>query len=422
MSEMSFPKHWYIKTLGKFCRVFSGFAFKTSDYTKDGIPLIKIGNLQDGTVIISSDNDYVPDSWRRREELQRFTLKSGDILIALTGKTGKTAVVPPNLEDALLNQRVGKIELISSEVEHGFILAVTKTNFFQEAIQQNTFRSVQGNISPSSISQIAIPLPPLPEQRAIASVLGAIQEAKFACQKEIALERERKAALMDVLFSHGTKGEPRKQTEIGEIPESWELVRLGDYCHKPDYGYTESANDSPVGPQFLRITDIQNDEVNWIKVPHCICSEEDKKKYSLKTGDIVIARIGATTGKAYMVEDCLDAVFASYLIRVRTKDGLVPNFLAQYFRTNGYWKQINQSKGGRLKGGVNIPILCRLRLPLPRLSEQQEIAETLQACDDKIVAVEQETIRLDELFHAMLEDLMTGERSAVPLIHVDVPD
>ena len=262
-------------------------------------------------------------------------------------------------------------------------------------------------------------LPTLPEQRAIASVLGAIQEAKFTRQKEIALERERKAALMDVLFSQGTKGEPRKQTEIGETPESWELVRLGDYCHKPDYGYTESANDSPVGPQFLRITDIQNDEVNWNKVPYCICSAEDKKKYSLKTGDIVIARIGATTGKAYMVEDCPDAVFASYLIRVRTKDGLVPNFLTQYFRTTSYWSQINQSKGGRLKGGVNIPILSRLMLPLPRLSEQQEIAETLQACDDKIAALEQETTRLDELFHAMLDELMTGKRSATPLIYAE---
>ena len=263
-------------------------------------------------------------------------------------------------------------------------------------------------------------LPPLPEQRAIASVLGAIQEAKFARQKEIALERERKAALMDYLFSHGTKDEPRKQTEIGEIPVSWEVARLGNYCHKPDYGYTESANDSPVGPKFLRITDIQDDEVNWDKVPYCICSAENREKYSLKAGDIVIARIGATTGKAYMVEDCSDAVFASYLIRVRTKKDLLPDYLAQYFRTIGYWRQINQSKGGRLKGGVNIPILSRLVLPLPRLSEQQGIAEIFQASDTKIAAFEQESTHLEELFHAMLEELMTGQRSAAPLIDSEI--
>ena len=268
----------------------------------------------------------------------------------------------------------------------------------------------------NSLGEFTFALPPLPEQRAITHVLQTIQEAKFTRQREIALERERKAALMDYLFSHGTKGEPRKQTEIGEIPESWEVVRLGDYCYKPNYGYTESANDSPVGPKFLRITDIQNDAVNWEDVPYCICSEEVKEKYLLKTGDIVIARIGATTGKAYIIDDCPEAIFASYLIRVRTKDNLLPTFLAQYFRTNSYWKQIDQSKGGRLKGGVNIPILSNLVLPLPYLSEQQQIAKTLQACDTKITALEQEAQHLGELFHAMLEELMTGQRSAVPLI------
>ena len=269
-----------------------------------------------------------------------------------------------------------------------------------------------------SLGKFTFALPPLPEQRAIAHILHTIQEAKFTRQREIALERERKAALMDFLFSHGTKGEPRKQTEIGEIPESWEVVRLGDYCYKPDYGYTESANDSPVGPKFLRITDIQNDVVNWQKVPYCICSQETKEKYLLKTGDIVIARIGATTGKAYIIDDCPEAIFASYLIRVRTKDDLLPVFLAQYFRSNNYWRQIDKSKGGRLKGGVNIPILGHLILPLPPLSEQRAIANIFRAIDDKTAALEREVKLIDELFHAMLEELMTGQRSAVPLVSI----
>ncbi len=272
-------------------------------------------------------------------------------------------------------------------------------------------------ITATTVKNTTIPLPPLPEQRAIAHILHTIQEAKFTRQREIALERERKAALMDYLFSYGMKGEPRKQTEIGEIPESWEVVRLGNYCYKPDYGYTESANDAPIGPKFLRITDIQNDTVNWQNVPYCVCSQETKDKYLLKTGDIVIARIGATTGKAYIIDDCPEAIFASYLIRVQTKDDLSPVFLAQYFRSNNYWRQIEQSKGGRLKGGVNIPILTNLVLPLPRLPEQRAIANVFQAIDEKTAALEKEVEHIDELFHAMLEELMTGERSAVSLIN-----
>ena len=229
MSEMSRPEHWKTEKLGRLCRVFSGYAFKTSDYTKKGIPLIKIGNLQDGEVVVNPTNDYMPESWQQQEQLQRFILKSRDILIALTGATtGKTAMVPPSLAGTFLNQRVGKIELISPDTEQDFILVVIKARFFQEAIQQSILRSAQGNISPSSIAQILIPLPPLPEQRAIAHALQTIQEAKAARQREIELERERKAALMDYLFSHGTKGEPRKQTEIDESPESWEMAELGN--------------------------------------------------------------------------------------------------------------------------------------------------------------------------------------------------
>ena len=137
----------------------------------------------------------------------------------------------------------------------------------------------------------------------------------------------------------------------------------------------------------------------------------------LETGNIVIARIGATTGKAYMIDNCPEAVFASYLIRVRTKGNLSPIFLAQYFGTNNYWRQIDQNKGGRLKGGVNIPILSHLVLPLPHLSEQQQIAEILQASDQKIAALEREVEHLNELFHAMLDELMTGQRS-LSLIHI----
>ena len=78
------------------------------------------------------------------------------------------------------------------------------------------------------LREFSVVCPPLPEQRAIAHILQTIQEAKFTRQREIALEQERKAALMDHLFSHGTKDEPRKQTEIGEIPESWEVTRLAE--------------------------------------------------------------------------------------------------------------------------------------------------------------------------------------------------
>ena len=412
MNNRNLPEHWKMRRLGEVTNIFKGGTPKRSveKYFKGDIPwAIPTDITALGSVLYINDTDTHISEEALGKSAARL-LPAGTVLLTSRATIGETAIstVPMATNQGFAN-------FLCKEALLNVYLAY-HLRYIKQRLNDLATGSTFKEITKGTLLNIEIPLPPLPEQRAIASVLVAIQEAKFARQKEIALERERKAALMDYLFSHGTKGEPRKQTEIGEIPESWEMVRLGNYCHKPDYGYTESAVDSPVGPRFLRITDIQNDEVNWEKVPYCDCGMEDREKYSLKTGDIVIARIGATTGKAYMVEDCPDAVFASYLIRVRTMDDLLPNFLAQYFRTTGYWSQINQSKGGRLKGGVNIPILSRLMLPLPRFAEQQEIAEILQACDTKIAALEQESTHLAELFHAMLEELMTGKRSAVPLI------
>ncbi|MDE0187278.1 MAG: restriction endonuclease subunit S [Candidatus Poribacteria bacterium] len=411
MSTVDFPKHWKIVKFGQVSDFQGGtqppkstfVSSPTHNYTR----LLQIRDFESDDYVT-----YVSTKYNLRH------VGESDVLIARYGASvgkvfrGKEGAINVALMKTIPNEKL---------IRRSFLFYFLQSTMVQSYLKGLGGRSAQAGFNRAEIGRIDFPLPPLPEQRAIAHVLQTIQEAKAARQREIELERERKVALMDYLFSRGTKGEPRKQTEIGEIPESWEVVRLGDYCHKPDYGYTESANNSPVGPKFLRITDIQNDNVNWDEVPYCVCSGDDREKYSLENGDIVIARIGATTGKAYMINDYPESVFASYLIRVRTKDDLLPPFLNQYFRTIYYWRQINQSKGGRLKGGVNIPILSRIVLPLPPFSEQQEIAEILHACDTKIAALEQEAARLDELFRAMLEELMTGRRSAVPLIDSELP-
>ena len=209
------PESWEVVKLGQLCHVFSGYGFKTKDYTQEGVPLIKIGNLQDGEVVINPNNDYIPESWQQKERLQKFILKSRDILIALTGATtGKTAVAPPSLAGTFLNQRVGKIELISPNAEQDFILVVIKTRFFQEAIQQNILRSAQGNISPSSIAQIPIPLPLLSEQRTIASVFQAIDKKTAALKGEAERLDELFHAMLDKLMTGQRSAVPLIDSEL----------------------------------------------------------------------------------------------------------------------------------------------------------------------------------------------------------------
>ena len=275
----------------------------------------------------------------------------------------------------------------------------------------------------NSLGKFTFALPSLPEQRAIASVVRAIQEAKFARQKEIALERERKAALMDYLFSHGTKGEPRKQTEIGEIPKGWEVVRLAELCTKITDGTHRTPTYVKKGVPFLRVVDIRSTNVDWQQVKWIPRIEHDEliKRCKPEKGDVLLSKNG-TIGKTKVVDwEQEFSIFVS-LCLLKVKHKLLNNvYLAEFLASKGL-PQI-QKRGKRMTvTNLHLVEIRELLIPLPSLSEQQEIAEILQACDNKITALEQETTRLDELFHAMLEELMTGKRSAVPLIDSELPN
>jgi len=161
------------------------------------------------------------------------------------------------------------------------------------------------------------------------------------------------------------------------VKHGWESKEL-TAVSAINYGYTESASSEPVGPRFLRITDIQGDHVDWESVPYCKIEAADVPKYRLASGDIVFARTGATTGKSFLVDDPPDAVFASYLIRLRLLDKkLLPEFVSLFFQTGGYWQSIKDGSSGSAQGGFNATKLGALKIPVPPLSEQQRIVALL---------------------------------------------
>jgi len=178
------------------------------------------------------------------------------------------------------------------------------------------------------------------------------------------------------------------------------------------YGYTESAKDDPVGPKFLRITDIQDGRVNWDTVPYCECPEEKQAKYRLEPGDIVFTRTGATTGKSYLIVNCPDAVFASYLIRLQMNKPLNVKYLALFLDSPLYWPQIMTVRKGSAQPGVNATILATLHVPLPPLAEQHrivaEVERRLSVVKALEVSVEAAVARARRLRQAVLKQAFEG--------------
>ncbi len=177
------------------------------------------------------------------------------------------------------------------------------------------------------------------------------------------------------------------------MKKGWEVRALSTVA-SISYGYTHSASSEPVGPRMLRITDLQDDRVDWESVPYCQIASSDLPKYRLASGDIVFARTGATTGKSYLVTEPPKAVFASYLIRLRLLDKtLLPKFVSLYFQTAEYWKAISEGSTGSAQGGFNATKLGALAMPVPPLPEQRRIVGILDRTFDDIATVKANAVR-----------------------------
>jgi type I restriction enzyme S subunit len=164
----------------------------------------------------------------------------------------------------------------------------------------------------------------------------------------------------------------------------WREVILNEICTS-QYGYTASAEEQNVGLKFLRITDIVPETINWLSVPYCAIDEEDIKKYKLEKGDIVIARTGNTTGYAKLIRDDVDAVFASYLIRLRVNPLIAnPQYIGRLIESKIYKSFVNSIKGGSAQGNANAKMLTLFKFKIPPLPIQQKIADILSKYDDLI--------------------------------------
>lgn len=194
------------------------------------------------------------------------------------------------------------------------------------------------------------------------------------------------------------------------------VSKLRDICSNIQYGYTQSSSTENIGPKFLRITDIQDNKVNWETTPYCEITHKDLEKYRLSTGDIVVARTGATTGKSLLIKSPPVAVFASYLIKLSVnKELALPDYVWWFMQSPLYWNHITISSNGTTQPGVNATVLSELVVPLPSIEDQIQISNVLDKARSLIDKRKQAIAKLDELVQAvflnMFGDPVSNDRA-----------
>jgi type I restriction enzyme S subunit len=184
----------------------------------------------------------------------------------------------------------------------------------------------------------------------------------------------------------------------------WEEIPLAAICDSIDYGYTQSAIASPVGPRFLRITDIVGGYIDWNTVPYCIADAETMEKYKLEDGDIVIARTGATTGTSAYISQPPNAVFASYLVRLKIGKRALPRFVAYWLKSQEFWDYIRGVLGDKsAQPNASASTMTQAKIKLPPLPIQRAIAHILGTLDDKIELNRQMNATLEAIARALFK-------------------
>ena len=280
-------------------------------------------------------------------------------------------------------------------------------------------------LSVSTLANLEVSLPPLPEQRAIAHVLQAVQDAIQARHRELELEREHKASLMQHLFIFGTSNSYAliKETRFGSVPKHWKILPL-EQCATVQTGVTKGrrlGEEKTIKLPYLRVANVQDGYLDLSEIKEIELKVSEVESYSLQVGDIVVTEGGDfdKLGRGFLWKGQISpCVHQNHIFAVRANPKLlVPEYLA-YLIQSDYAKAYFLSVAHKTTNlaSINSTKLKAFPTLIPSQEEQRDIMKLLSACDTIITSLERETTLLQELFETLLDELMTGRVSTIPLI------
>ena len=268
---------------------------------------------------------------------------------------------------------------------------------------------------------LLIPMPPLSEQKTIAEVLSIISKAKEKTERVIKATKELKKSMMKHLFTYGyvpvdeTDKVKLKETEIGLIPEHWEVVRLGEVAEKVSNGLTKKQNKNKVGYMVTRIETISQGTISCQRVGYVEdVTPVELEKFRLRTGDILFSHINSEPqlGNCAIYLGIPELILHGMnLLMIRVKEHVATPFFIFYLIRHLKAKGIFISISSRAvnQASINQQKLKSLPIPLPPLEEQKAIAEALRAIDEKLQKEEEYKKALQNLFKSLLHHLMSGK-------------
>lgn len=395
------PSNWCWTYFKDIFYIENGYAFKKIDYKKEGIPLVRISNIENGIVNIN-ECIYV-NKLEKNEE--KYVIEKGDLLIALSGATtGKNGVYYLD-EIAYLNQRIGNIKIKNKEKVlneyRNYYIALKN-----EDILNLAYGGAQPNISPKVIEFISIPLPPIKEQQRIVNriefLFAKLDRAKELIENTLAQFEQNKMAILHKAFTGELTVKWRKENNINE-KNFFNKVKLRNVI-KLISGRDVSVslcNDKSIGiPYILGASNIKDNKFfieRWIENPVVVSEKND-----------ILLSVKGTIGKLYLQKEEKINI-SRQIMALRALNDLNTHYL--------YYFLLRECERLKFEGNGLIPGISRkdildLNILLPTLEEQQEIVNILDkllAKYNKIKNLEQQLEKIELLKKAILAKAFRGE-------------
>ena len=406
------PKGWEHAEICAVCTLENGRAFKPSEWTPSGLPIVRIQNL---------NNQKATFNCYSGATQEKYSLKGGELLFAWSGTPGTSFGAHIwRGKNAVLNQHIFRVDFNDSAIEK---------RFFRYAINQKLGELIDvahggvglRHVTKGVFEKTLVSVPPLPEQKRIADKLDALLARVDACRERLdrvpkILKRFRQSVL-----AAATSGELTREwgTSAGDGTE-WDQAVLGDLVQDgPKNGLYKQASSYGSGTRILRIDNFYDGFVRpWEELKRLEVTAKERLDYGLAVGDIVINRVNSLPylGKAALIRDLpQECVFESNMMRIRLEAARVRSDYAILFLTSpaGIAQLRSNAKHAVNQASINQTDVGNVSVPLPSLPEQAEIVrqvESLFAMADAIAAChENASFSVNRLAPSSLAKAFCGE-------------
>ncbi len=381
------PSSWVWTKLGEFCQLQGGYAFKSSEFIKDGVPLIRISNIVEGCISFNNDTVYLSE--KALKDNASFVVHKGDVLIAMSGATtGKYGIFKLD-NTPLLNQRVGRFRFFTNN-QVDFQLLYHYLAVIRETILKEAYGAAQPNISSTDIEEFQFPLPPLPEQKRIVAKIEELfskLDAGVVALKNVKreLKRYRQSVLAKSFRDPSIENGVLQQFPKEKLAKHSSKVGSGSTPRGGKDVYTNS------GIPFIRSQNVHFNRFVLDGLVH-ISTEQDEEMTGTRVviNDVLLNITGASIGRVCVVpNEVCPANVNQHVSIIRCKSSLEPKFLSYYIASPEMQRFIESIQVGTTRQALTKQVIEDFLIPLPSTAEQQQIVSEIERRFSVADAVEQ---------------------------------